>query len=354
MWHHIFKLGGNGGSLWGRTLMCIMASASKAVRKASELVTASGLEHIRSLWKQTEQEMLLVPDDQGHWLCYLQSPSGETMGHVCAPNSGTLSGLCVWLGDCILQMPLLHSHRLWRCAAQPCASLSLSWELYWFYNNPQVGLHSLVVLLRVRWSSGAGGAMCSLSLPSPGHESHSSGFPALCSLHPLPRLGFSNVWLWSAFWSWTALRKKKKELLIHVFWTSTMLIFLQSQSFFFCVLSQCICFSCLRCSSVCYQVQVMRGLLLLTLVIDGVSWESWGAGLGLNLQVSCTANKWVVTKSQVLTAWWKRMQVLSILMTFLVPSLIQRDFYSVTSWIWGQNHSRMVLLKKHLFAFISE
>lgn len=209
MWHHIFKLGGNGGSLWGRTLMCIMASASKAVRKASELVTASGLENIRSLWKQRDQEMLLVPDDQGHWLCYLQSPSGETMGHVCAPNSGTLSAVSVWLGDCILQMPLLHSHRLWRCAAQPCASLSLSWELYWFYNNPQVGLHSLVVLLRVRWCSGAGGAMCSLSLPSPGHESHSSGFPALCSLHPLPRLGFSNVWLWSAFWSWTALRKKK-------------------------------------------------------------------------------------------------------------------------------------------------
>lgn len=96
----------------------------------------------------------------------------------------------------------------------------------------------------------------------------------------------------------------------------------------------------------------MRGLLLLRLVIsEGVSWESWSAELGLNLQVSCTANKWVVTKSQVLTAWWwKIRQVLSILKTFLVPELIQKGFCSVTSCIFfGQSHCRIPVCWESIF-----
>lgn len=48
------------------------------------------------------------------------------MGCVCAPWGSKLWdsqwSQCL-TGHCTLQMPLLHSHRLWRCAAQTCASL---------------------------------------------------------------------------------------------------------------------------------------------------------------------------------------------------------------------------------------
>lgn len=193
-----------------------------------------------------------------------------------------------------------------------------------FYSNPQVSLHSLFVLLRVNSSPGVEGAMYSPSLPSPGHESQFPGFPAVCSLSPLPGLGFSSASLWSDFLSWTALKKtlvEKKNFWSMFFWL-TMLIFLQcTELFFLCPFLAPLLFV--------FEVSIS---LLPSAVDEGLapfcacySWrcvlrESWNVELGLNLRLSCTANKWFVTKSQVLTAWWwKIMQVLSILMIFLVP-----------------------------------
>lgn len=43
---------------------------------------------------QTEQEMLIMPDDHEYWLCCLQNNSKE-MEYVSAPNSVTLSGLWI-------------------------------------------------------------------------------------------------------------------------------------------------------------------------------------------------------------------------------------------------------------------
>lgn len=159
-----------------------------------------------------------------------------------APHSVTLSSLAIWLGLTGGLYPsnsFCCTHTGYEDVQQICASLSLSWQLYWFYSNPQVSLHSLFVLLRVNSSPGVEGAMCSPSLPSPGHESQFPGFPAVCSFSPLPGLGFSSASLWSDFLSWTALKKtlvEKKNFWSMFFWL-IMLIFLQCTELFFCVLS---------------------------------------------------------------------------------------------------------------------
>lgn len=86
MQHHIFKSGEHGGNLWERIIWHVLwPLQAKLCKKPVNWLQHQSQNRSVPGEVQTDQEMLLMPDDHEHWLCYLLSPYRETMEYICAP-----------------------------------------------------------------------------------------------------------------------------------------------------------------------------------------------------------------------------------------------------------------------------